>query len=173
MVAVSGICFAAGIKQRIVLLDHSVIIGEVTEMKDGVYTVRSEAVGEIKISAEKIVEITKLDSAQPAASTKSIGILDGTKKSARKTVAPAPALGGSDDLKLQQERANSQVQSMTMQEDFMEDMMSLSGSNDMVDVMSDPEIMEAISRNDYEFLMNNEKMKSLMESSEIKDLLGE
>jgi hypothetical protein len=38
--------------------------------------------------------------------------------------------------------------------------------------MSDPDVMDAISRNDYDFLMNNEKMKNLMESSEIKDLLG-
>ena len=171
LVAVSSICSAAGIKQRIVLLDRSVIIGEVTEMKDGIYTVQSETVGEIKIPAEKIIEITKLDSAQPAASGQAIGILDGTKKPVRN--AQPRALAGSDDLKAQQERANSQVQSMTAQEDFLENMMDLSGSANMIEVMTDPEVMEAISRNDYEFLMNNEKMKSLMESSEIKDLLGE
>ncbi|EKD83909.1 MAG: hypothetical protein ACD_39C00379G0005 [uncultured bacterium] len=173
-VALAGICLAAGIKQRIVLLDNSVIIGEVTEMKDGVYTVQTEAVGEIKIAADKILEISKLDSAQPSASGKNIDILDRNKKPVRNTVQqPQHSSVASDDLKSQQERANAQVQSMAMQEDFLDNMMNLSGNEDMIDVMSDPEVMEAISRNDYEFLMNNEKMKSLMESSEIRDLFGE
>jgi hypothetical protein len=39
--------------------------------------------------------------------------------------------------------------------------------------MADPEVMDAISRNDYDFLMNNEKMINLMESQDIKGLLGD
>lgn len=163
---------AAGVKQRIVLLDNSVIVGEIVEMKDGIYTVKSDAMGEIKVSADKILEISKLDQASSATS-QNIDILDRSKKKAHKAPVQPRSVGVSDDLKIQQERANSQVQSMSMQEDFLDSMMNLSGSADMVDVMSDPEVMDAISRNDYEFLMNSDKMKTLMESSEIKDLLGE
>lgn len=171
----SGLCLAAGIRQRIVLLDNSVIIGEVTEMKDGIYTIHSDTVGEIKIAAEKVLEISKLDSETSAASGKSINILDRDKKPAKRAVQTQPTSRtmASDDLKAQQERANAQVQSMAMQEDFLDNMMNLSGNENMVDVMSDPEVMDAINRNDYEFLMNNEKMKNLMESSDIKELFGE
>ncbi len=170
--------WAAGAKQRIVLLDNSIIIGEIVEMKDGIYTVSTETVGEIKVAADKILEISKLDADRPATANKQIDIIDNTKKQARKAVSrqsvqPDSSTGGSDNLKAQQERANAQVQSMAMQEDFLDNMMSLSENENMLDVMSDPEVMDAISRNDYEFLMNNDKMKTLMESSEIKDLFGE
>jgi hypothetical protein len=173
LAAICSTSWAAGVKQRIVLLDNSVIIGEIVEMKDGIYTIRTETVGEIKVSADKIIEISKHDADRPAASGQNIDIIDRSKKPARKQVSQPRSMGASDDLKAQQERANAQVQSMATQEDFLDDMMNLSGSENMLDVMSDPEVMEAISRNDYEFLMNNEKMKNLMESSEIKDLLGE
>ena len=173
LLVICSTSWATGVKQRIVLLDNSVIIGEIVEMKDGVYTVSTEAVGEIKVAADKILEISKLDAARPATTGRNINIIDRSKKQAGKAAPQARTMGGSDDLKAQQERANAQVQSMVMQEDFLDNMMNLSGSENMMDVMSDPEVMEAISRNDYEFLMNNEKMKNLMESSEIRDIFGE
>lgn len=167
----AGSAFAAGAMQRIVLQDRSVIIGRVVEMKEGVYTIVSETVGEIKIAADKILEISAVGS---QTSSNDIGIIDGTKKTSSRQASSQPrSLAGSDDLRAQQERANSQVQSMAMQEDFLDQMIDLSESSRMLDVMSDPEVMEAISRNDYEFLMNNEKMKALMESSEIRQLFGE
>jgi hypothetical protein len=178
LLVICATSWAAGAKQRIVLLDNSIIIGEIVEMKDGIYTVSTETVGEIKVAADKILEISKLDADRPATANKQIDIIDSTKKPARKavnreSVQPGSSTGGSDNLKAQQERANAQVQSMAMQEDFLDNMMSLSENENMLDVMSDPEVMDAISRNDYEFLMNNDKMKTLMESSEIKDLFGE
>ena len=62
---------------------------------------------------------------------------------------------------------------MAMDGDFLDSMMNLGNSEAMNDIMQDPEIMDAISRNDYDYLMNNEKMKSLMDSQEIKELLGD
>ncbi len=79
----------------------------------------------------------------------------------------------SNDLARQQEEVNSRVRSMTMDGDFLDSMMDLGDSTAMTEVMQDPEIIDAISRNDYDFLMNNEKMKSLMDSQEIKSLLGD
>lgn len=189
LVSISLALSAAGILQRIVLLDDSVIVGEVIELKDGVYTVRSETVGEIKVAVDKVLEITRLDGASSShseyqetsevpVSAGNIDIIDrGAKKTTRSARKPADqetrTMAGSDNLQAQQDRANAEVQSMMMQDDFLDSMMDLSGSQNMMDVMSDPEVMDAISRNDYEFLMNNEKMKNLMESSEIRDILGE
>ena len=61
---------------------------------------------------------------------------------------------------------------MTMNEDFLESLMGLSESSAMQSVLGDEEIMNAISNNDYDFLMNSDKMQDLMNSSEIQDILG-
>jgi hypothetical protein len=62
---------------------------------------------------------------------------------------------------------------MTADGDFVDSLLDLSENQSMMDVMADPEVMDAISRNDYDFLMNNEKMINLMESQDIKGLLGD
>ncbi|MDD2624922.1 MAG: hypothetical protein PHQ02_08905, partial [Candidatus Riflebacteria bacterium] len=72
-----------------------------------------------------------------------------------------------------QEQANMRVQSMTMDSNFLDSLMNLSENSMMTDIMNDPEIMDAISRGDYEFLMQNDKMNGLMESDDIKSLLGD
>lgn len=182
-------------QQRIVLTDKTTLIGRVVEMKDGVYTVETDTLGRLKIEAARVVEISSLNQAvaaqpketaagsaidssqseaEPAVTTKNIKILDGAKK--QQTSEPPQenaSVAGSDDLARQQEEVNSRVRSMTMDGDFLDSMMDLGDSNAMSEVMQDPEIMDAISRNDYDFLMNNEKMKSLMDSQEIKSLLGD
>ncbi|HOI90293.1 MAG TPA: hypothetical protein PLK28_07260 [Candidatus Rifleibacterium sp.] len=179
-------------KQRIVLTDKTTLIGRVVEMKDGVYTVETDTLGRLKIEAARVVEISILNQtaaaqkeasassggsqpeAEPAETTRKIKILDGEKK--QQTSGPRQenaSVTGSDDLTRQQEEVNSRVRSMTMDGDFLDSMMDLGDSTAMTEVMQDPEIMDAISRNDYDFLMNNEKMKSLMDSQEIKSLLGD
>lgn len=171
-----GIACAANAQQRILLNDKTMLVGRVIEMKDGIYSIETETLGVIKISADKVLEITSVGS---SANTE-IGIIDGSRSqpAPKKVKKSQPdkaqkSVAGSDDLSRQQEEVNSQVRSMTMNGDFLDSMMNLSESSAMTDLMQDPEIMEAISRNDYEYLMNSEKMKSLMDSQEIKELLGD
>ncbi len=195
----SGVASAAGL-QRILLTDNTVLIGKVLELKQGVYSIDTETLGIVKINADKITEISvidgqKTDVGQPAndlqpAATPGISIIDGARKKGRNTEnagSSSPAAGnsddtasshqnlpaGSDDLARQQQEVTSRVQSMAMDGDFLDSMMNLGNSEAMNDIMQDPEIMDAISRNDYDYLMNNEKMKSLMDSQEIKELLGD
>ena len=165
-------------QQRILLNDKTVLIGRVVEMKDGIYCIDTATLGIIKVSAEKVAEISALGTSQPVAPE--IGIIDGaSQKNAAVGVgktarpAPAPKVSGSSDLAQQQEEVSSRVQSMTMDGEFLDSMMNLGNSDAMNDVMQDPEIMDAISRNDYEYLMNSEKMKNLMDSQEIKEMLGD
>jgi len=182
-------------KQRIVLTDKTTLIGRVVEMKDGVYTVETDTLGRLKIEAARVVEIASLQQAatgvakeisagpavetsqpeaEPAVTTRKIKILDGEKRQqSSEPYQENAGVTGSDDLARQQEEVTSRVQSMAMDGDFLDSMMDLGDSNAMIEVMQDPEIMDAISRNDYDFLMNNEKMKSLMNSQEIKSLLGD
>jgi hypothetical protein len=166
---------------RITLKDASVIVGKVLEMKDGVYSIESPALGKINLREENIVEIRLMgQNEQYPGNSNTIDIHDGARRN-----QPSPARqkyeqslqnqssGGSDGLNRQQEEVNSRVRSMTADGNFVDSLMDVSGSESMMDVMSDPEVMDAISRNDYEFLMNNEKMKALMESQSIKNLLGD
>lgn len=175
---------------RITLKDESVIIGRISEMKNGKYVVETTTLGQLVLDEDNILEIRPLAANEKAAESEvnsfsrkradNISIRDGSKK--RRTKSPAREKyeessrnfqGGSSDLNRQQEEVNSRVKSMTADGDFINSLLDLGQSGNMLDVMSDPEVMEAIARNDYDFLMNNEKMKALMESSEIRDLLGD
>lgn len=181
--AVSG--SAAEKLKRITMKDASVIIGSIVEMKAGKYTVETTALGQLIIDEDNIVEIRTLtaDEEYQESTVKNSGTIkinDGSKRKPPRSPAREKYesrqenhSSGSSDMARQQEEVNSRVKSMTADGGFLNSLMDLSENNNMMDVMSDPEIMDAISRNDYDFLMNNEKMKSLMESSEIRDLLGD
>lgn len=180
LICVAG--FAAEKLKKITLKDASIIIGRVIEMKEGKYTVETEALGQLVLSEDNIIEIRALGANEdaytdyrPAVSPKpQINIEDGSRKSpAREKYEQSLQPSGSNDLDRQQEEVNSRVKSMTADGGFLNSLMDLSESGNMLEVMSDPELMDAISRNDYEFLMNNEKMKSLMDSPEIKNMLGD
>ncbi len=181
--AVSG---SAAEKLKIITMkDASVIIGSVVEMKAGKYTVETTALGQLIIDEDNIVEIRTLtaDEEYQESAVKNSGAIkinDGSKRKPPRSPAREKYesrqenhSSGSSDMARQQEEVNSRVKSMTADGGFLNSLMDLSENNNMMDVMSDPEIMDAISRNDYDFLMNNEKMKNLMESSEIRDLLGD
>ena len=159
LMAVNGL--SAQQTQRIVLNDNSIIVGEIVEMRDGVYRIKTTAMGEVQVRADQINSMTANNSSQ-------VQILDQEPPASHNPRQPDSA-----NYSHQQEHVNSRVRSMAMNEDYLENLMDLSGSSEMLSVMSDPEVMDAISRNDYEFLMNNEKMKNLMDSQGIRSLLGE
>lgn len=185
--SIPGFAAAEEKMQRILLRDKSVIIGQVLEMKDNVYTIKTDAMGEFKIGADKILEISALElvKKRPVAKEAAaavdeevrpeIAIRDGSrvKKTRQPSSESSEPAAGSGDLARQQDQVNSHVRSMTMNGEFLDSMMDLGQNSSMMDIMSDPEIMDAISRNDYDFLMNSDKMKDLMDSPEIKNLLGD
>ncbi|MDD2999971.1 MAG: hypothetical protein PHV05_12990, partial [Candidatus Riflebacteria bacterium] len=53
-----GQVYAGEDMQRIILRDRSVIVGQIVEMKNGVYTIQSDSVGQIQVAADKILEIS-------------------------------------------------------------------------------------------------------------------
>ena len=75
-------------------------------------------------------------------------------------------------MRHQQEMVNTSVQSMAMEEDFLNKVMELGQNPDMLDVMNDESLMEAINSQDYQSLMQNEKMQRLMNSPDLRELLG-
>ena len=178
-----SLALAAGQVQVITLKDQSVIKGEVLEMKNGTYSIKTATMGELKIAADQIVSMMNEGAtplvAQPASSNTrpSVGglnIREGNPKAPRVMSKPliAPPTPEAPTSNAQGQ-VNERVQSMMMNGQFAEKVTGLSESKDLDSVMADPEVMRAIQNLDYEFLMNNPKMKQLMESGEVKGLLGE
>ncbi|MBF0406234.1 MAG: hypothetical protein HQM10_02685 [Candidatus Riflebacteria bacterium] len=166
-------CAYCGEIQTIRLLDNSEIKGEILEMKNGSYLIKTQSLGEMKIPASNVSAILS-DSAVKSQSAQ-------TGNSAIKIIDRAPNAGETnsqpkvaDDQKLKnmQKHASDQVQSMMMNGDFIQNVVKLGESEEMQQVLSDPELMQAIQSCDYENLMNNPKMQQLMGSEQVGNILG-
>lgn len=167
-------------QQVIQLKDQTIIRGKVLEMTNDTYRILTASMGEVKIPASQVVSIVMEGAAPPAIREGAPAPRPGA--AARPTAAPAsrpqpqpvgPAPSRSDDLREQQQQVNMRVQSMMMDGNFLNKVTALQDSPEMVDVLNDPEVMQAIQSGDYQFLMNNEKMQRLMNSQDIKDILGD
>ena len=172
--------YAAEQMQQITLKDNSVLVGKVVEMKNGVYVVESPTLGKIRLKQSNIIAIQLAESGnmRPSSNNANIQIRDG----AQNRVSPARQkynqkmrnYNNSTSGQIPgQDQINSRIRSMTADGNFLNSLMDLSQNQKMMEVMSDPDIMDAISRNDYEFLMNHPKMQELMNSAEIQNLLGD
>ena len=167
--------------QVIRLKDGSVIRGHVVELKDNVYRINTQTLGEVKVDADKVLVIAKeseyVDPQQAPAPQIREGFSrqrDASHRSSPRLPAnsvPTPAPAGSD-VGHQQNMVNDQVKSMMQDGNFLNKMMDLGSNPAMEEVMSDPELMDAINNMDYQTLMNSEKMQRLMDSQDTQDLLG-
>lgn len=163
---IANVGLAAG-SSRITLSDGTTIYGKVVGMNDGVYTIRTETMGDLNIDSEKVVEISS-NAAKASSRNNSINILDGSANRKNNSYS-----GNNNSYTQQQQNVNTRVQSMMMDENFLQNLSTLGSSPEMQSVMNDEEIMNAIQNGDYEFLMNSSKISDLMNSSEIQDLLGD
>ena len=163
---VSQIVFAAG-NSRITLNDGTTIYGKVVGMSDGVYKIQTDTMGEISVNSDNVVEISSGNTSKKP----NIGIIDGNNNKQSFSNNKRNSNSGGN-ISNQQSDVNTMVQSMMMDENYMNKMMQLGTSDEMQSVLNDPEVMEAIQNGDYDFLMNNSKMNDLMNSSGIQDILG-
>lgn len=160
-------CFAAG-NNRITLNDGTTIYGKVVGMSDGVYTIRTDTMGDIKVNSDNVVEISSNTAPK---NQSNISILEGNERGSKNNNSRSN--NSQNDYSAQQKDANARVQSMMMNEDFMDNLMQLNETSEMQSILNDPEVMEAIQNGDYDFLMNNSKMNDLMNSSGIQEILGD
>ena len=156
-------CSSLWAAQTVTLVDGTILRGEVVEMNNNTYRVRTSSVGDVLIPADQVATIVR-DSAASA------GNWQPQTHQGRNAPAQSAPRAGNPSHEQEQENINARVQSMMMNEDFLGKVMSLSQSEDWMEVMSDPEIMALIESLDYEALMNNDKMQRLMNSQETKSL---
>lgn len=132
---------SAGAAQELHLQDGTVIQGTLVSFDRGVYTFSSQTLGEIKIEESQVVALTS-------------------------TTAPRLTPHVSDNQpQLEQLQAE-----MLGDAEVMHLIESLQNDPDVLAIMQDPAIMEAIQRGDFNSLENNPKLQKLMEKSQVKTI---
>ncbi len=128
--------FVVAEPRRILLDDGTEIVGEIISMQNGAYTIRSNTLGTLTISDRQVKQITSLGQEPDKASS--------------------PISSGQNAFQ------NSQVQAIQQQltgdSATIQRIMALQSSPEMQAVLSDPEVMAAVQRADFDALANHPKI---------------
>ena len=136
----------AGEFRMIELADGSRIYGEIVSFNDGVYTLKSDSLGIIEID-ESEVRVIRF---------KSDGLQSGDRESPERT-SGKPAIR---DLQ----------RSMISDEEIMNMIFSLQDDPAIQDILSNPEIMNAVKSGDISTLLANPKFMDLLNNIHIKEI---
>lgn len=131
----------AGEVKEIVLTDGSTIVGEVVSLTNGIYTIKTTTLGELKVEDTR-VEIIRNNS----------GRMEESEKNS-----------------VQQEILAAQ-QKMIADESVIQLILALQNDPDFQDVLQDESIMMAISSGDFNALMANPKIVKLMNNSSVQEI---
>ena len=132
---------------QIVLHDGSSIQGEVMSMQNGQYTLRTESLGVVTVSSNKIQSISS-----------GAGRRDSAKQA-------GPSSGQTAAMQAIQSR-------MASDKGIMASVTRLQNDPDMQAVLQDPEVMQAVQNFDLQTLANHPKLKKLMNNSQAKSIAG-
>ena len=148
---VSILCFSifvamgaalAGEMKEIILTDVDRIRAEVVSFKNGIYTLHSDSLGEIKLRDARIVSIMS------------------PKNENSSTITESSSAGDLQGL-------TSQLMSNP---GIMEKIMSLQNDPEFSSAVKDPEIIKNLSTGNMQNLLNNPKLKKLLEHPTIRDI---
>ena len=140
-VFVSNLAYA-GPQQNIELIDGSVVRAEVIALNNGTYTLRSDSLGEMQIAAAKIKSISASVGSDVAATMRPPSAAD--LEGIRQSIVNNPS-------------AMAKIE--TLQNDPL-----------VQDILNDEATMRALSAGDLNTLMNDPKIKALMEHSTVRDI---
>ena len=146
LLAVSCATVFAGEPGEIELIDGSVIRGEIVSFKEGVYTVRSKAIGSIEINESKIRAI---------------------RFTSQKTSHKAPHSATAESV-----RAESQAlqDALLSNEEILPILLSLQNDPEIQGILNDPEIMDAVFTGDLQRLMSNPKFMELLNHPKVRQI---
>jgi len=132
----------AGPVQEIELTDGSIVRAEVVALNNGTYTLRSDSLGEMEIAAAKIKTISNRVGSTAAVNPD-----------------PSSAVNIEDLRKSIINDPNAMAKIETLQNDPL-----------VQDILNDEATMRALSAGDLNTLMNDPKIKALMEHSTVRDI---
>jgi hypothetical protein len=131
----------AGDLREIELTDGSVIAGEVVSFANGVYTIRTDALGTISVSDSRVKSIRTKGRSEPAAS-------QGTS---------------SADISSLTEKMMSNDEVMALIQELRDD-------PEFQKALEDPAILKAVRTGDTAMLMANPKFLKLLENAKVKEI---
>jgi len=144
----------------IALKDGSIIKGKVVQMANGVYTIRTENLGTIKVKSANILSI-KSPALHSASQQNNTHHLNNTSNNTIRMV----------------EKANLQKQVKEIQNSILQDpkvmtdIQKLLQNQEIMSLMSDKSILDDVMSYDPQRIGNNQKIKQLMENPEMKRLM--
>jgi hypothetical protein len=131
----------AGGPREIELRDGSIITGDVVSLSNGIYTIKSESLGTVKIEESKVNVIRPKSSPQGAGASQSAG----------------------------GEVRSLQIKMMSDQE-IMGLIQSLQNDPEFKKILEDPDILKAINAGDIPALMANPKFMKLLNNSTVQEI---
>jgi hypothetical protein len=150
------------------LKDKSQIAGRIVGLKDGVYEVRTESLGVVNVPESKVASITYERAAAPV-------VAGGPETPAATAATPEDA--DPFDIDLDLFRAGlattgldfeALLKSMAANPALMVKVEALRKDASLQAVMNDPAIMKAVQSGDLAALLNNEKIKALLENPNVQ-----
>jgi hypothetical protein len=135
---------AAGEMREIELTDGSTITGEVESLKSGVYTIKSDSLGTIRIEDAKIRAIR-----------------------AKSSVPSGRGISGSSGTA---ESVKDLQRKMTGDKEIMVLIQSLQNDPDFKKILEDPEIMKAIQDGNFTALAADSRFKKLLNNPTVKEI---
>ncbi len=142
MLALNGLAYCAQ-TSRLELTDGSVIKAEVISLKNGIYTLNTGALGEIKLEASKIKNI----------------------EIANQEVNPADNAIKSKTEQLKQQITNNPGTAKIIA--------GLATDPQFQEIVKDPEIVNAAKSEDIKALMSNKKFMNLLNHPKVKEIQNE
>ena len=140
-IVMPNLCSAAP-AQDIELIDGSIVRAEVVSLSNGTYKLRSDSLGDVQIPAAKIKSISTYGHSSTVTSSAPVGTAH--IDSVRKSIVEDP---------------NAMAKIETLQNDPL-----------VKDILNDEATMRALNAGDLNTLMNDPKIKALMEHSTVRDL---
>ena len=132
--------------REVELIDGSQLRAEILALTDGVYTLHSESMGEIKISADKIKTI------------RLTGVADAPTPTSPETSPQLPS------------QASNLRQSLMQNPDDMNKILSLQDDPLVQSILQDPKTMQAINAGDIGSLLADPKIQTLMQHPTVRGL---
>ena len=135
----------------VVLKDGTVIRGDVESLTDGVYTIETGSLGQVRVAKEQVRSINLTDG--------------GANGGADAGASPGPSLPAAGiDLQATKSRISSDPKLMAL-------LLGLESDPDVMAVVADPEVVKEMAAGDYTALMNNPKIVALMNNPKMRELV--
>jgi hypothetical protein len=154
---------------EILLVDGSVIKGEVFDIENGNYKIKNQSMGEISVNASNVVRIQKIDLDKPSNNEPNTPTPAPSEVTENQTVKPESKINENNLNLAQIELVKS---SLTSDPGTILQLSQLRSNSTMMSVLQDPELMNLIKDGDLTALEQHPKIQQLMKDPSIVNLLG-